>query len=83
MAVVIEPSENRAAMAKPPPKKLDAQIAGKISKEEEKEWSSKFSHNSFVTILPTICYLETDRHPFLSMASVKKLGRLWRSKAQA
>ncbi|KAF1917475.1 hypothetical protein BDU57DRAFT_513758 [Ampelomyces quisqualis] len=33
MAVVIETPENRLAMAKPPPKKLDAQEAGKISEE--------------------------------------------------
>jgi hypothetical protein len=40
MVVVKSPSENRVAMAKPPPKKLDPQEAGKINAERKKGWNN-------------------------------------------
>ncbi|KAF2813944.1 uncharacterized protein BDZ99DRAFT_516573 [Mytilinidion resinicola] len=40
MVVVKSPSENRLAMAKPPPKKLDPQVAGKVNAERKKGWNN-------------------------------------------
>jgi hypothetical protein len=41
MAVVIKPTENRLAMAKPPPDKLDKGTAGKINEERKKRYNSE------------------------------------------
>jgi len=40
MVVVKSPSENRLAMAKPPPKKLDPQVADRINAERKKGWNN-------------------------------------------
>jgi len=40
MVVVKSPSENRLAMAKPPPKKLDPQEADRINAERKKGWNN-------------------------------------------
>jgi hypothetical protein len=51
MAVVIKPNENRLAMAKPPPKKLDEREAGRINEERKKGWNSEWTHKGPWTIL--------------------------------
>ncbi|KAH5295612.1 hypothetical protein HBI17_148710 [Parastagonospora nodorum] len=50
MAVVIKPTENRAVMAKPPPKKLDADAGERVRKEEQTQWSVRdpFSSITFI-----------------------------------
>ncbi|KAH3962483.1 hypothetical protein HBI25_161050 [Parastagonospora nodorum] len=61
MAVVITPTENRLAMAKPPPKKLDEREANKINEGRKQGWNNG--------------------NGFFSIATVKKLGRRWRTTA--
>jgi len=40
MVVVKNPSENRLAMAKPPPKKLGPQDAGRLNAERKRGWNN-------------------------------------------
>jgi hypothetical protein len=82
MVVVRFPSENRSAMAKPAPTKLDPQVANKVKEERKKEWSSKCSPRSIS--LDKNHYLSIGRltgiEAIFSISSVRKFGQRWRSK---
>jgi hypothetical protein len=53
MVVVKNPSENRLAMAKPPPKKLEPQVADKINAERKEGWNSECSSRRILSDLAT------------------------------
>lgn len=82
MAVVIKPPENRAVMAKPPPKKLDADAGERVRKEEQNQWSGECSASAFSMLGPLTYHSSTVRDPFFSMTLVRKLGKRWKSMAK-
>jgi hypothetical protein len=66
-------------MAKPPPKKLDRTTATKISKEEQKEWSSErylliCMRNMLITYRSS-----KGRDPFSLVTSMRKFTKRWRA----
>lgn len=81
MAVVIQPTENRLAMAKPPPKKLDEREASRISEGRKQGWNSEWTHNFWGHCGAYFVVITIDGNGFFSIASVKKLGRRWRTTA--
>jgi hypothetical protein len=83
MAIVIKPTENRLAMAKPPPKKLDERVASRINEERKQGWSSELTHIRCHNLGAYFMVITLDGNGFFSISSVKKLGRRWKAKAHA
>jgi hypothetical protein len=81
MAVVIKPTENRLAMAKPPPKKLDEREANKINEGRKQGWNSEWTHNFWGHFEAHLMVINIGGNGFFSIATVKKLGRRWRTTA--
>jgi hypothetical protein len=82
MAVVIKPAENRLAMAKPPPRKLDAHEAGQISDARKKGWNSKCSHDMYSETALLMNSPRKDGEAFTLVTRVRKLGQHWKKMAK-
>ena len=77
MVVVIEPSENRSAIAKPPVKKLDAEMAGKISDERKCRRNGRFMPHS-IKGSPSTQESATKLDEDARLSIMKKFGTKWR-----
>jgi hypothetical protein len=81
MAVVIKPSENRLAMAKPPPKKLESHEAGLISDARKRGRTGACFRDIYVRVRLPAHYLTMGADAFTSIFNVKKLADHWLEKA--
>lgn len=83
MAVVKNPSENRLAMAKPPPKKLDPQTADKINAERKKGWNSEcLSRQISIDSVTYILLALTNAQGLFMDLNVQRIGQRWLAKTR-
>lgn len=82
MAVVIEPTENRLAMAKPAPKKLDPQEANQISDARKMGWKGESSRDNDDLICTLIQDIASAENAVPLIARVRKFGKHWRQLAK-
>lgn len=82
MAVVITPPENRLAMAKKPPNKLDAEVAGRVNEERKKGWNSEWAYDGRWKVRKLTLVMLLDGNMLLAIPNAFSKARFWRTKTQ-
>jgi hypothetical protein len=80
MAVVITPAENRLAMAKRPPNKLDAEVAERVNEERKRGWNSEWAYDRRPDYSETYSFHVLDG--LLAIPYAFSMARFWRTKTQ-